>query len=120
MTSSKSVGKKAPESVLDRLAETLAARKTADPETSYVARLYREGLDTILKKVGEEAAETLLAAKDGERGALVHEVADLWFHTLVLLTYQGLSPRDVTAELDRRFGVSGLVEKATRDRGNRT
>jgi phosphoribosyl-ATP pyrophosphohydrolase len=108
---------KSPESVLYRLAETLAERKTADPEASYVAHLYQEGMDAILKKVGEEAAETLLAAKDGEPKALVHEVADLWFHTLVLLTYQGLSPRDVTAELDRRFGVSGLTEKATRSTG---
>ncbi|MEO1766647.1 phosphoribosyl-ATP diphosphatase [Thiobacter aerophilum] len=100
--------------ILDKLAATLEARKGANPETSYVARLYAQGLDAILKKVGEEAAETLIAAKGGERGQLVYEVADLWFHTLVLLASQGLGPRDVLAELARREGVSGIVEKASR------
>ncbi|MEJ5210467.1 MAG: phosphoribosyl-ATP diphosphatase [Burkholderiales bacterium] len=100
--------------ILEKLAATLEARKGADPETSYVARLYARGLDAILKKVGEEAAETLIAAKGGDRGQLVHEVADLWFHTLVLLASQGLGPQDVLAELARREGVSGLVEKASR------
>lgn len=103
-----------PDAMLERLAELLESRKSADPEQSYVAGLYQRGIDAILKKVGEEAAETLLAAKDGQRDALIHEVADLWFHTLVLLAYQGLSPADVTAELGRRFGVSGLEEKAAR------
>lgn len=105
---------KTPEAILDSLAAILESRKDVDPDQSYVARLYREGLDTILKKVGEEAAETLLAAKDGQPKAVIHEVADLWFHTLVLLAYQDLSPRDVTDELARRFGVSGLTEKASR------
>ncbi len=88
--------------------------RLADPETSYVAKLYAKGLDAILKKVGEEATETVMAAKDGAAEKIVHEVADLWFHTLVLLAHQGLGPRQVLAELDRRFGLSGLEEKANR------
>lgn len=100
--------------ILERLAATLEARKEADPATSYVAKLYAKGLDAILKKVGEEAAETLIAAKGGDRDQLVHEVADLWFHTLVLLASQGLGPGDVLDELARREGVSGIVEKASR------
>lgn len=102
--------------VLSRLAEVLEARKKADPESSYVARLYGKGLDAILKKVGEEATETVMAAKDGAPEKIVHEVADLWFHTLVLLSQQGLRPEQVLAELDRRFGLSGLDEKAQRGR----
>ncbi|MCL6555072.1 MAG: phosphoribosyl-ATP diphosphatase [Burkholderiales bacterium] len=102
--------------ILERLAATLEARKGADPETSYVAKLYARGLDAILKKVGEEAAETLIAAKGNDKGQLVHEVADLWFHTLVLLASQGLGPKDVLAELARREGVSGLAEKAARQK----
>ena len=100
--------------ILERLSEILEERKRADPESSYVARLYSKGLDAILKKVGEEAAETLLAAKDGEPEKIVYEVADLWFHTLVLLAQQGLGPDAVLTELDRRFGLSGLEEKARR------
>jgi phosphoribosyl-ATP pyrophosphohydrolase len=100
--------------VLSRLAEVLETRKAADPESSYVARLYGKGLDAILKKVGEEATETVMAAKDGAPEKIVHEVADLWFHTLVLLAQQGLRPEQVLAELDRRFGLSGLDEKAQR------
>ncbi len=100
--------------VLERLGATLEARKGADPETSYVASLYRKGRDAILRKIAEEAAETLLAAKDGDRDQIVHETADLWFHTLVLLASEGLGPRDVYAELERRFGVSGIEEKAGR------
>lgn len=100
--------------ILDRLAEVLEARKTADPDSSYVARLYDKGLDKILKKVGEEATETVLAAKDGDREHLVYETADLWFHTLVMLAQQGIHPREVLAELDRRFGLSGIEEKASR------
>ncbi|WP_295887276.1 phosphoribosyl-ATP diphosphatase [uncultured Thiohalocapsa sp.] len=100
--------------VLMRLAEVLEARKAADPESSYVAKLYAKGLDAILKKVGEEATETVMAAKDGVPERLVCEVADLWFHTLVLLCQQGLRPEQVLAELDRRFGLSGLEEKARR------
>jgi phosphoribosyl-ATP pyrophosphohydrolase len=100
--------------VLARLSQVLEDRKGADPESSYVARLYAKGLDAILKKVGEEATETVMAAKDGDPDRLVHEVADLWFHTLVLLSHQGLGPEAVLAELDGRFGLSGIEEKARR------
>ena len=100
--------------ILKQLAEVLEARKSADPDSSYVAGLYAKGLDTILKKVGEEATEAVVAAKGGDRQQLVHELADLWFHTLVLLAQQGLKPEDVLSELDRRFGLSGLAEKAAR------
>ena len=99
---------------LDRLAAVLEARKGADPESSYVARLYAKGLDAILKKIGEEATETVMAAKDGDPARVVCETADLWFHTLVLLAQQGRGPGDVLAELERRFGLSGLEEKAAR------
>ena len=102
------------EEVLRQLAVTLEARKQADPDSSYVARLYAKGLDAILKKVGEEAAETLLAAKNGDPKHLIHETADLWFHTLVMLAHQGLGPEAVLEELHRRFGTSGLAEKAAR------
>lgn len=100
--------------ILERLSWTLEERKGADPDRSYVARLYANGLDAILKKIGEEATETVMAAKDGEPERIVSEVADLWFHTLVLLAQQGLGPEAVLAELDRRFGLSGLEEKARR------
>ncbi|MDX5332515.1 MAG: phosphoribosyl-ATP diphosphatase [Gammaproteobacteria bacterium] len=100
--------------ILERLAAVLEDRKQADPDSSYVARLYAKGLDAILKKVGEEATETVMAAKDGQPDKIVYEVADLWFHTLVLLAQQGLGPQEVLAELDRRFGLSGLEEKAQR------
>jgi phosphoribosyl-ATP pyrophosphohydrolase len=103
--------------VLDKLAEVLESRRRADPQTSYVASLYAKGLDAILKKIGEEATETVLAAKASGRArreALLHEIADLWFHTLVLLAHEGLRPADVLAELERRFGVSGFEEKARR------
>ena len=99
---------------LDKLAEVLEQRKGADPDSSYVAKLYGKGLDAILKKIGEEATETVMAAKDGQADKIVYETADLWFHSLVLLAHQGLGPRDVLAELDRRFGLSGLEEKASR------
>lgn len=102
--------------ILQQLAQELEARKGADPAGSYVASLYAKGLDAILKKVGEEAAETLIAAKGGESAQLVHEIADLWFHTLVLLAHQGLGPDAVLQELQRRFGVSGHAEKASRGR----
>lgn len=101
--------------ILSRLAETLEGRKNADPASSYVARLYAKGLDAILKKIGEEATETVIAAKDGDKAQLVYEMADLWFHSMVLLAQQGLHPDDVLAELARREGLSGLVEKASRD-----
>jgi phosphoribosyl-ATP pyrophosphohydrolase len=100
--------------ILTRLADTLEARKTADPQTSYVARLHAKGLDAILKKVAEEAAETLMAAKDGVPEKVIYETADLWFHTLVLLAHLGLRPEAVLAELARREGVSGIEEKASR------
>lgn len=100
--------------VLQQLAAILESRKQAEPDSSYVAGLYARGLDAILKKVGEEAAETLLAAKNGDPQQLIHETADLWFHTLVLLAQQGLGPDAVLDELQRRFGRSGLAEKATR------
>ncbi len=100
--------------ILNKLAAVLESRKGAEPGSSYVAGLYAKGLDAILKKIGEEATETVVAAKGGDRGQVVHEVADLWFHTLVLLAYQGLKPEDVLNELERRFGLSGLEEKAKR------
>ncbi len=100
--------------VLQQLATILESRKQAEPDSSYVAELYAKGLDAILKKVGEEATETLLAAKNGEPRQLVHETADLWFHTLVMLAHQGLGPDAVLAELRRRFERSGLEEKAAR------
>ncbi len=100
--------------VLNRLAEVLESRKGAEADSSYVASLYAKGLDAILKKVGEEATETVMAAKDGDNEKIVYEVADLWFHTLVLLAQQGLSPDDVLNELARRFGLSGIEEKAAR------
>jgi phosphoribosyl-ATP pyrophosphohydrolase len=100
--------------ILDRLAATLEARKEAAPDSSYVAKLYARGTDAILKKIGEEATETVMAAKDGEPGKIVCEVADLWFHTLVLLAHKNLGPADVLNELARREGLSGLVEKANR------
>ncbi|BAN68485.1 phosphoribosyl-ATP diphosphatase [endosymbiont of unidentified scaly snail isolate Monju] len=101
--------------ILYELAAVLKVRKQADPDSSYVARLYHKGLDAILKKIGEEATETVMAAKDGVPEKLVYEVADLWFHTLVLLAQQGLGPDAVLEELQRRFGLSGLEEKAARD-----
>lgn len=100
--------------VLDKLAEVLESRKGADPDSSYVAKLYSKGLDAILKKIGEEATETVMAAKDGEADKIIYETADLWFHTLVMLAQQGLGPAQVLAELERRFGLSGLEEKANR------
>ncbi len=100
--------------VLEQLSTIIEARKGADPASSYVASLYAKGLDAILKKVGEEATETVMAAKDGVPERIVSEVADLWFHTLVLLAQQGLGPAAVLAELERRFGLSGLAEKERR------
>lgn len=102
--------------VLQRLAEVLESRKQADPKSSYVAGLYAKGLDAILKKIGEEATETVIAAKDGEAEQIIYETADLWFHTLVLLSHQGLRPEAVLEELERRFGLSGVDEKAARGR----
>ena len=100
--------------ILNRVAETLESRKGADPAASYVAKLYDKGLDAILKKIGEEATETVVAAKNGDKAQIVYETADLWFHCLVMLAHQGLGPQDVLAELARREGLSGLAEKASR------
>jgi len=100
--------------ILARLMEVLEARKRADADSSYVASLYHKGLDTILKKIGEESAETLIAAKGDDDGQIIHEMADLWFHCLVLLAHKGLDADQVLAELDRRFGLSGHEEKASR------
>ena len=101
--------------ILAQLAEVLEQRKAAPADSSYVASLYDKGLDAILKKIGEEATETVMAAKDGVNDKIVYEVADLWFHTLVLLAHQGLKPDDVLEELARRFGVSGHEEKSSRE-----
>ena len=100
--------------ILDRLAATLEARKQASADSSYVAGLYAKGTDAILKKIGEEATETVMAAKDDQPEKIIYEVADLWFHTLVLLAHKGLKPADVLNELARREGLSGLAEKAGR------
>lgn len=101
--------------ILTRIAATLESRKSAAADSSYVASLYDKGLDAILKKIAEEAAETIMAAKDGDKQHIVYEVADLWFHTLILLAQQGLNPQDVLNELARREGVSGHTEKAARE-----
>ena len=99
---------------LNKLSEVLEARKGAAADSSYVASLYHKGLDAILKKIGEEATETVMAAKDGDPEKIVYETADLWFHSMVMLAHYGLGPDRVLAELDRRFGLSGLEEKASR------
>lgn len=103
--------------ILRRLAQTIESRRNADAGSSYVASLFAKGHDAILKKVGEESAETLLAAKDGDKLHLVRETADLWFHCLVMLAWHGLGPDDVLAELRRREGISGIDEKQSRDKG---
>ena len=102
--------------ILKELSEVLEQRKSAAPDSSYVAKLYAKGLDAILKKIGEEATETVMAAKDGNKEHIVYETADLWFHTLVLLSQQGLTADDVLNELARRFGISGIEEKANRNK----
>lgn len=99
---------------LERIAATIESRKSGDAATSYVARLLAEGEDAVLKKIGEEATETVLAAKGGDRLHLVRETADLWFHSMILLARHGLGPGDVLAELHRREGIPGLDEKAAR------
>jgi phosphoribosyl-ATP pyrophosphohydrolase len=101
--------------ILLRLMTVLASRKDADPESSYVAGLYHKGLDSILKKIGEESAETIIAAKSGDKQQIVYETADLWFHCMVMLAQQNLDARLVLEELERRFGVSGIDEKAARE-----
>jgi phosphoribosyl-ATP pyrophosphohydrolase len=102
--------------VLDRVAATIATRRDADPSTSYVASLFAKGDDAIVRKIGEEATETVMAAKDGDKIRIVAEVADLWFHCLVLLAWHGLGPGAIRDELARREGMSGHAEKAARNR----
>jgi phosphoribosyl-ATP pyrophosphohydrolase len=99
---------------LERLAKVIDARRSADPGQSYVARLFSKGHDAILKKIGEEATEVVMAAKDGDRARIVNEMADLWFHSMIALAAFGLRPADVLAELQRREGLSGLEEFALR------
>jgi phosphoribosyl-ATP pyrophosphohydrolase len=99
---------------LERIAATIEERKSGDPQKSYVARLFAEGEDAILKKIGEEATETILASKGGDRLHLVRETADLWFHCMIMLAKHGLGPLDVLAEMHRREGISGVDEKASR------
>jgi phosphoribosyl-ATP pyrophosphohydrolase len=102
-------------SVLQQLDAVLRERLQSDPEQSYVAKLQHKGLDAILKKIGEEATETVIAAKSGDREQIIYETADLWFHCLVLLAREGIASDEILNELARRFGVSGLAEKASRD-----
>jgi phosphoribosyl-ATP pyrophosphohydrolase len=102
--------------ILKQLEAVLQQRKSEDPSTSYVSSLYAKGLDTILKKIGEESTETIIAAKSGDKQQIIYETADLWFHTLVMLAQQDLSADDVLKELERRFGLSGIDEKASRNK----
>lgn len=99
---------------LARLAGVIDTRRAGDPDKSYVARLFHKGTDAILKKVGEEATELVMAAKDGDRQKIVYETADLWFHSMIALAQFGLTPAEVLAELERREGLSGLEEFAAR------
>ena len=105
------------QNILQKLTETLEARKQASPESSYVAKLFSKGEDAILKKIGEEATEVILASKEGDKNHLVYETADLWFHCMVLLAQHGLSADDVLKELARREGLSGIAEKESRKKG---
>ncbi len=100
--------------ILHRLAETIESRKSAAADSSYVAKLFHGGHDKILKKIAEESAETLMASKDGDLDQVIYETADLWFHCLILLAHHGLKPDDVLRELERREGISGITEKASR------
>jgi phosphoribosyl-ATP pyrophosphohydrolase len=102
--------------ILKKLTEILEARKKDDPSKSYTASLYRDGLEAILKKINEEAFETIIAARQGDNKELIHEVADLWFHTLVLMAHKNLSAEDILNELSRREGTSGIEEKESRPR----
>ena len=108
----------AEDTVLARLEAAIAARRSAEPGSSYVASLNAKGLDAILKKVGEEATEAVIASKGGKREEIVHETADLWFHCLVMLSWHGVPLAEVLAELERREGRSGIEEKASRPKGN--
>lgn len=100
--------------ILNRLNDLLEARKSADPQTSYVAKLYAKGTDAILKKIGEEATETILAVKEGDTEHIIYETADLWFHTLVMLAHNNIHPQQILDELARREGLSGIDEKNAR------
>jgi len=104
--------------VIERLEAAIRARRGADPSASYVASLNAKGLDQILKKVAEEAVETVLASKTGDRASIIHETADLWFHCMVMLAWHGVGVAEVLAELERREGRSGLEEKASRPKGS--
>jgi phosphoribosyl-ATP pyrophosphohydrolase len=105
---------KSSNDTLARLAAVIESRRMGDPDQSYVARLFHKGPDAILKKIGEEATEVVMAAKDGDRAKIVGEMADLWFHSMLALAQYGLTPADVLAELERREGQSGLEEFALR------
>ena len=100
--------------ILERLADVIEARRNAAPEESYVASLFRDGIDRILKKIGEEASETIIAGKSGDRQQIVYETADLWFHSMILLKFRNIELDEVLQELETRFGISGLTEKAAR------
>jgi len=102
------------QNALKLLDEILEQRKTASPDESYTAKLFSDGQDSILKKVGEEATETVIASKSGDKAEIIHEIADLWFHTMVLLKFHDLDSDDILKELEGRFGLSGLEEKANR------
>lgn len=102
--------------ILKQLEEVLEQRKDATADTSYVASLYAKGLDEILKKIGEESAEVIMAAKDGAKEKVIYEMADLWFHTLVLLRHKDIEIAKIEKELSQRFGLSGLKEKANRNK----
>lgn len=106
------------EDILKELSKVLEQRKNAEPGSSYVATLYSQGLDAILKKIGEEATEVIIAANTQQKEAIIHETADLWFHTLVMLAQQDLSITDILNELESRFGQSGIEEKASRQTDN--
>lgn len=122
MSDGRDASDEAPTDVLTRLGATLDARRGADPASSYAASLFDRGTDTILRKIGEEAVELILAARDDDDAHVVAEAADVWFHTLVLLSHRGLGPDDILKELARREGVSGHAEKAARavNRGEQT
>lgn len=102
--------------ILKTLDDILEQRKQASPDESYTAKLLNEGIDSILKKVGEEAIETVIASKSGKKEDIIHEIADLWFHTLILLKHHNLNTEDILKELERRFGLSGIEEKASRNK----
>ena len=110
------MSKQTPESILSAIYHVIQQRKLAESDSSYVASLYEKGLDKILGKIGEEATETAVAGKSGDVDQVVYETADLWFHSLILLGYYDLPPEKVLEELKRRFGLSGLEEKANRDK----